>query len=141
MPNAVIRSMLKFSIAIFILMLTLNSCLFPDGLGGGGSDTLLKQSSNKQKNKKVVLFLRQSGATVGDSYQVSIMDYNENFDTSEVGNTFTVDDNHGKTGLDSTSVNFNWLSNDTLQIDYDKNLRTFSQETYLQKIVIVYKPR
>ena len=133
--------MLKFSIAIFILMLTLNSCLFPDGLGGGGSDTLLKQSSNKQKNKKVVLFLRQSGATVGDSYQVSIMDYNENFDTSEVGNTFTVDDNHGKTGLDSTSVNFNWLSNDTLQIDYDKNLRTFSQETYLQKIVIVYKPR
>jgi len=133
--------MLKFSIAIFILMLTLNSCLFPDGLGGGGSDTLLKQSSNKQKNKKVVLFLRQSGATVGDSYQVSIMDYNENFDTSEVGNTFTVDDNHGKTGLDSTSVNFNWLSNDTLQIDYDNNLRTFSQETYLQKIVIVYKPR
>jgi len=106
-----------------------------------GSDTVIKESSNKQHDKKAILFLREAGATVSDSYQVTVMDFNNKFDTTEVGNTFTVDPDHDKTWLDSTSINFTWLSNDTLQIDYDKKLRTFIQEKKVEDVTIIYKSR
>ena len=48
---------------------------------------------------------------------------------------------HGKTWLNSTSINFTWRSNDTLQIDYDKKLRTFIQEKNVDDITIIFKAR
>ena len=63
------------------------------------------------------------GSTVANSYQVSITDYKTEFDTLAVGNVFTVDDDHGKANLNPKAINFNWLSDDTLEISYDKNLR------------------
>jgi hypothetical protein len=124
---------------IFILTFTVASCL--SSAMSDGSDTVIKESSNKQQDKKAILFLREAGATVSDSYQVTVMDYNNKFDTTEVGNTFTVDPDHGKTWLDSASINFTWLSNDTLQIDYDKKLRTFIQEKKVEDVTIIYKAR
>jgi hypothetical protein len=85
--------------------------------------------------------LRQAGATVGDYYQVTVMSFNKKFDTTSIGNTFTVDADHNKTLLDSISINFTWLSNDTLQIDYDKLLRTFIQERKVEGMTIIYKAR
>ena len=85
--------------------------------------------------------MREAGATVSDSYQVTVTDYNNRFDTTEVGNTFTVDTNHGKTWLDSASINFTWRSSDTLQIDYDKRPRTFIQEEKVDDVTIIYRPR
>lgn len=90
-----------------------------------GSNTLLIESPNKEQSKKAILFLNPGGATTSNSYQVTVSDYDHKFQKGEVGNTFTVDRNHGATGLDLTSINFKWLSNDTLQIDFDKLLRTF----------------
>ena len=87
------------------------------------------------------MFLHEAGATVSDSYQVTVTDYNNKFDKSKVGNTFTFDTDHDKAPLDSTSINFNWLSNDTLQIDYDKRLRTFIQEKNVQGVTIIYQAR
>jgi hypothetical protein len=129
--------MLKLTTALLIWTLALTSC----SLLGDGTNTFVKESSNKIRNKKAVLFLRQAGATVGDSYQVSIMDNSDEFDKSEVGNTFTVDTNHGETWLNSNSINFIWLRNDTLQIDYDKKLRTFIQERRVNGVSILYKAR
>ncbi len=131
------RHILKLISTLFISILNLTSCL-PIGKG---SDIVIKESSNKPLNKKAILFLHEEGATVGDSYQVTVMDYNEKFDTTEVGNTFTVDTDHGQTRLDSTSINFVWLANDTLQIDFDKKLRTFIQEKKVQGVTIVYHQR
>jgi hypothetical protein len=128
---------IKFISTIFLSILTLTSCLSL----GGGADTVIKENSNKQLNKKAILFLHEAGATVGNSYQVTVMDYNDKFDTTEVGNTFTVDNDHGKTWLDSASINFTWLSNDTLQIDYDTKLRTFIQEKRVLGVIIIYQPR
>lgn len=71
------------------------------------------------------MFLREAGATVANSYEVSITDYKTEFDTVAVGNVFTVDDDHGKARLYPKAINFNWVSDDTIEISYDKNLRTF----------------
>lgn len=123
---------------IFIILFTLISCR---PLLGDGSDTVVKQSSNNKHTKKAILFLREANATVANSYQVSIIDYKTNFDTLMVGNVFTVDDNHGKARLNLKAVDFNWIADDTLEINYDKNLRTFIQEKVVDGITVVYKEK
>jgi hypothetical protein len=83
--------------------------------------------------------LREAGATVADSYQISIIGYKTEFDTTSVGNAFSVDDNRGKTYLNPKAINLNWLSSDTIEISYDKNLRTFIQERLVGNVTVVYK--
>jgi hypothetical protein len=46
-------------------------------------------NANKQQDQKAILFLREAGATVSNSYQVTVMNYTEKFDTTELGNIFT----------------------------------------------------
>jgi hypothetical protein len=130
--------MLKFTATIFILTFTLTSC---SSLSDTGTNTLIKESSNKRHDKKAILFLKEAGATVADSYQVTVCDNDHTLDKGEVGNTFTVDTNHGETFLDTASINFTWFGNDTLQIEYDKKLRTFIQEKKSQGVTIIYKAR
>jgi hypothetical protein len=130
--------MLKFTATIFISAFTLTSC---SSLSDTGTNTLIKKSSNQRHDKKAILFLKEAGATVADSYQVTICDNDHTLDKAEVGNTFTVDTNHGETSLDTASINFIWLGNDTLQIDYDQKLRTFIQEKQVDNITIIYKAR
>ena len=79
--------MRKLLLTIFSLTLILTSC----SLLGEGSDIVIKQSVNERYDKKAILFLREAGATVSDSYQVTVMGYGDKFDTTEVGNAFTVD--------------------------------------------------
>jgi len=129
--------MLKFTRTIFIATFTFSSCIFTDT----GTNTLLKETANKTQTKKAILFLKEAGATVADSYQVTVANNDHNFDKSEVGNAFTVDTNHGDTWFNTNSINFTWLSKDTLQIDYDKKLRTFIQENKVDGVTIIYKPR
>jgi hypothetical protein len=59
----------------------------------------------------------------------------------EVGNTFTVDANHGATWLTDNSINLIWKKKDTLQIVYDKKLRTFIMESKVGNVKVIYKPR
>lgn len=127
--------MLKFILIIFILSFSLASC---SNLTGDQNTTIIKYSSNSDKTKKAVLLQNEGNATVDLSLHVSILDYKYKLTGKEVGNTFTVDRNRGKTKLDSTSIEFNWINNDTLQIDYDKNLRTFIQEKKVNGVTIVY---
>ena len=130
--------MLKFILIISILAFTSASC---SNLLGDQNTTLIKDSSNSDKTKKAVLLQTDGNATVDLSLHVSIINYNHKLSGKEIGNAFTVDSNHGATGLDSTSIKFNWISNDTLQIDYDKNLRTFIQEKKVNGVTIVYIER
>ena len=119
------------------MFLTLTSC----SLLGDGENTLIKESPNKRQDKKAVLFLREAGPTVGDSYQVTIADNSDKFDKNDPGNTFTVDTDHGNTWLNSKSINLTWIANDSLQIDYDKNLRTFIQQKNVSGVTIIYVAR
>jgi hypothetical protein len=121
---------------IFIFVTIISSCF---SLLGDGSNKLVKESVNNKHSKKAVLFLREAGATVANSYQVSITDYKTEFDAVAVGNVFTVDDDHGKANLDAKAINFNWISDDTVEISYDKNLRTFIQQKNIGGVTVVYK--
>jgi len=125
----------------FVLAVLFALACSPIG-GGMSTNTLVKESVNKRHTKKAILFLKESGATVADSYQVTIANVQHALDTiNEVGNAFTADDNHGVTLLDTNSIVLTWLDNDTLQIDYDKKLRAFTQETHVDNVTIVYKLR
>jgi hypothetical protein len=101
----------------------------------------LKQVANNSKTKKAVLLENSGNATVDNSLQVSVVDYNYQVSNKDLGNVFIVDSDHGKTILDSVSIGFTWTSQDTLQIDYDKKLRTFTQENSINGVTIIYKPR
>ena len=134
------RHNLKLIPTIFILALTfsLTSCF---SLGDDtGINTFIKETSNDRHNKKAILFLKEASLS-SDSYQVTVCDNNHKLDKGEVGNTFTVDTNYDSTFLDKKSINFIWLGNDTLQIDYDKKLRTFIQEKKVDDVTIIYKAR
>jgi hypothetical protein len=129
--------MRKFSwIILCTLPIFFSSCF---NLLGDGSDTVIKTSVNESHTKKAVLFLREAGATVANSYQVSILNYKDSFDTTAVGNAFTVDDDHGKTWLHPDAINLNWLSDGKLEISYDKKLRTFTMETSVNDVTVFYK--
>jgi hypothetical protein len=129
---------LKLIPTILSLTLTLTSCF---SLGDDtGINTFIKETSNDRHNKKAILFLKEASLS-SDSYQVTVCDNDHKLDKGEVGNTFTVDTNYDSTFLDKKSINFIWLSNDTLQIDYDKKLRTFIQEKKADGITIIYKGR
>ncbi len=123
--------------AFLFICATLSGCSNLDD----GNTTLLKESINPAGNKKAILFMRESGGTVANSYQVSITDKDHSLEKSEVGNAFTVDANHGATWLDSASIHFRWLSGDTLSIDFDKKLRTFMQQTSVDGVTILYQPK
>ncbi len=133
------RHNLKFIPAIFILALALVISCFSLG-DDAGQNTFVKESFNSQHNKKAILFLKETAIST-DSYQVTVCNSNHNLDKREVGNTFTVDADDGKTSLDAGSINFSWLNNDTLQIEYDKKLRQFAHETKVDNIAIIYKAR
>lgn len=76
-----------------------------------------------------------------NSLQVVIAGYDHELENREVGNTFTVDSDHNSTTQDSSSINFTWLSNDTLKIDFDKKLRTFIQNRSVDGVTIIYEAR
>jgi hypothetical protein len=130
--------MLKLIATITILTITFVSCF---SLGGDtGINIFVKESSNERHDKKAILFLKEASLS-SDSYQVMVCNNNHKLGKGEVGNVFTVDTNYDSTFLDKKSINFTWLSNDTLQIDYDKKLRTFIQEKNIDEVTIIYKPR
>jgi len=72
---------------------------------------------------------------------MSVVDANYELKKTEVGNTFTTDSDHGTVMENAQSIYLRWISNDTLQIAYDKGLRTFEKKTAIDGINIVYVER
>ncbi|MDR3714029.1 MAG: hypothetical protein P4L51_14510 [Puia sp.] len=128
----------KIKFSSLILAFAMARC---SNLADGGQSTLIKELNNAAGNKKATLFVRESGATVPDSYQISVQNRDHVFEKSEVGNAFVVDDNHGQANLDSASIRFHWVSNDTLEIEYDKRLRIFNQTRSINEVAIFYNPK
>lgn len=124
------------NLRLLFIPLLLSGCF---NLAGDATNTVIRQSSNRLHTHKAFLFLREGGATVADSYQISVLNYNDKFDTTAVGNTFVVDGDHGKAELNTESVDLKWLSDDSLLITYDGKLRQFLQKRKAEDITIIYK--
>jgi hypothetical protein len=125
------------------LVITLLSVLLLEGcqLAGEMPITILQEKYNRDKTKGAILFLKEGGATVADSYQVSVFNVGDNPSQSASGNVFIVDDNHGSAPLDANSLTIAWLSNDSMQIEYDKRLRTFLQEKEINGVLVMYQTK
>jgi len=132
-------NMPKLTAIILILALPFISCYNLDL--GTGKSILVKEHPNQTKTKKAVLLENSGNATVDNSLQVSILHYDSKVSDKEQGNTFTVDRDHGKTTLTATSIGFNWISEDTLQIDYDSTFRTFVKNKEVDGVKVLYKAR
>ncbi len=117
------------------LIVMLSGCLDLED----STNMLIKDIPNVAHTKKAILFLKEAGATAADSYQLSIVDYDKEFDKSANGNTFIVDDDHGSARLNPECIELRWLSNERLLIIYDKKLRTFLQEKSVEGVVVNYE--
>lgn len=122
----------------YILTFCFTSCL---NLTSASNSTILKSISNNNQTKKAIILDNDGNATVDNSLQVFIGKFDYKISGNEIGNVFIVDRNHGATGLNLNSINLTWLSDDTLLIDYDKKLRTFTKENKIDNITIIYKER
>jgi len=121
--------------SVLWLIVALSGCLDL----GDSTNSLIKDMPNIAHTKKAILFLKEAGATVANSYQLSVVDYDKEFDKSTNGNTFIVDDDHGSAWLNPKWVELTWKTNDTLLIIYNKKLRTFLQHSKVEGVVIIYR--
>jgi hypothetical protein len=119
------------------VLLILSGC----NLAGDSTNTILTEILNQNGSKKAILFLKEGGTTVSNSYQLTIADGAYKLKTSEAGNTFIADDDHGITNLDSTSIQLLWIMNDSLKVTYNKKLRTYIQRLKVNGVGVLYDPR
>jgi len=131
-------TMFKSKFTALFLATILASCISNEL--SNGTNTIIKELANPNKTKKAILFSREAGATVDNSYQLSITEFNSKFDTTSVGNTFTVDADHNeKLSLRPDLVNLKWVSNDTLKIEYSSGLRTFIKNEKVNNVKVTYE--
>ncbi|QEC75275.1 hypothetical protein [Mucilaginibacter ginsenosidivorax] len=119
-----------------IVVVTISGCF---QIFGSGPATFIKKSFNPSKTKQAILFWKGGNATSGNSLQVSIKGAGDDLDKAEVGNVFTVDDDHGKARLNPKAIRLIWKSDRQLNIEYDVNLRTFIQLKRFNDDTIVYR--
>lgn len=100
---------------------------------------IIKQRTDNESLMNCILFIKSGGATVGDSYQISIIPYQKKLSTSQIGNVFIADDHDGGIISDTSRVNFRWVTVDTLKISFDKRLRIFKMTTKTKDATIIYE--
>jgi hypothetical protein len=117
--------------------LSIDSCTILDS----GENRVISEIYNKQKNKKVILFIKGGNATVDNSFQLMISKADYKLNNKDVGNVFVVDSNHNNALIDSVCVTASWISNDSIMIGYDKRLRTFRKDSVFDNVKIIYKEK
>jgi hypothetical protein len=84
---------------------------------------------------KAIVFYKSGDATTPDSYQVSLLNDNEQFSQKNKANTFSCKDN-GK-----ATVSVKWISKDSLMIEYIKSARTYIKESKVNGVNLLYKEK
>lgn len=90
---------------------------------------IIYQTTDYEGIKNAVLFIKSGGATVGDSYQISIIPYQNKLKNSDNGNVFICDNPNRGLSADTSMIKMSWLSYDTLKITYNKGVRIFKANT------------
>ena len=126
-------TLIMVRIVVFLLFI-LSSCIALTN----NTNEILKERADYEGIKNCILFIKGGGATVGDSYQISIVPYQNKLKDSDIGNVFIADDHDGGISSDTSRINFEWLSFDTLKISFDKQLRVFKMITETKDTKIIY---
>ena len=118
----------------FFFLFILQSCIdITDN-----KNEIIKERTDHEEIKKCILFIKSGGTTVGDSYQISILSYQDKLNNSDTGNIFIADDPDGGIRSDTSRINFEWISFDTLKISFDKNIRVFKMNSKANDVTIIY---
>jgi hypothetical protein len=125
-----IKYMLRLKNVLLLFTIIFSSCNIADD----SSNEIIKEVLNGG-NKKAVLFYKYGGATVPDSYQVSIMSINKVLAKEEAGNVFTCKD-FGK-----ETISIKWLSKDSLLIEYKKKVVVYIKKTKIDGVSILYREK
>ena len=115
----------------------INSCNILEN----SENEILRESCDLQDKRKATLFLNPGNATLDNSIHLSVIDCKDQLETTEPGNVFVADSDHGKAKIDDTCVSFKWVSTDTLKVTYDSLLRTFHKETKIKDVYIIYETK
>jgi hypothetical protein len=99
---------------------------------------IIFETTDYNSARNSILFIKSGGATVGDSYQISVLPYQDKLKDSDTGNVFIADDHDGSISNDTSRVNVRWLGYDTLKISFDKSLRVFKMNTKAKNVIIIY---
>ena len=101
-------------------------------------NNIIYQTRDYEGIRNAILFIKSSGATVGDSYQKSILPSQNKHSNSDVGNIFVSDDPNRALNSDTSMIKLMWVGHDTLRITYNKKLRVFKSITKTSDAIIVY---
>ncbi|WP_462250193.1 hypothetical protein [Ferruginibacter sp.] len=102
--------------------------------GDDFTNTLISETSNKN-GVKAVVFYKTGDATTPDSYQISLLNENEQFSQQNKANTFSCKDN-GK-----ATVLVKWISKDSLLIEYIRSATTYIKESKVNGVNLLYKEK
>jgi hypothetical protein len=126
---------MKKQLILLFLLLDFTSCL---DLSNGEKNEVLQEILSPSKNKKAIYFLKHTGATADNSLQVSLKKSDYELLPTDLGNMFTCDSDHGKAKLDTSAIKIFWKNEDTLIVQYQKDLRVFINEKLLMNTTIEY---
>jgi hypothetical protein len=115
-----------------IVLMSFNSCLsFLDS----GTNTVINETPNYANQIKAVLFKKEAGATVPDSYQLSIIGLTDNLHNGDVGNVFSVK----ASSIGPDTLYCEWIGNDTLCVYQPKKFDPYFKILNVERIKIIYK--
>ena len=114
------------------------ACIDPCG------NDVLTETKSPDGRLRVVVFQRDCGATTGFSTQVSVIASGEAFQSTQSGNVFVADTNHGEAPSGPGGgpvVRVEWLDPTHLRITHDKRVRVFSSATSIHGINVMLESK
>jgi hypothetical protein len=128
---------LKETLGILMLILVVSCQVFDKS-----QNRLIKEYYNPKSSMKVIVFEKLGNATVNNSIQASIHEYDYELKNEDVGNVFVADKIEGIKSVDSILI-ANWIDNETVEFIHPKNIRAFKTESEFEnnvgKVRIEYK--
>ncbi|NID09540.1 hypothetical protein [Fibrivirga algicola] len=102
----------------------LQSCI----LKSDCENELISALNSDDDKLSLFLFTRDCGATTATSVQLLLRSKEDNLTDNETGNIFVAD---GKPTLESyrEAVSVKWISKNVVEVQFDKTLRVFEQDT------------
>lgn len=127
-------------LAIFLLMFTIWTCLSRTFGGICGNQVVSEYFSPNRKNK-VIVFVRDCGATTGFWTNASIVNRSHRIREDETSNAVTIDDH--ETGPDTNrlgggEVLVKWISNDTVVFRINEAAKLLKKEHKVGGVTIIY---
>jgi hypothetical protein len=111
-------------------------------VGSMCGNQIVTEVSSLDNKYKLVVFVRDCGATTGSSTQVSILRNDKDLREDESGNVLIVSDNYfgsKRNDFGGADVNVKWIASRKVLIKYDYNAEAITKNNEINGIEITYQ--